>query len=367
MGPILPARFGLAPPDRPWRQRPRPTLTALRRTAKVPKYCKIASSPVAMANGAGMDRRQKVLHHLVMEGRGLEIGPSFCPFAPKKDGFDVHVLDHLSKEQLVAKYQGHNVALENIEDVDYVWKGEPYAELIGQKKCYDWVIASHVIEHTPDLIAFLHDCDSILKDDGLLSLVVPDIRYHFDCLRPLTGLSKVIDAHERGAKVHSPGTVAEYHLNAAFKGHRIWWEEGFEGELSLPHSFGDVLEAVDKARQGIYVDVHAWSFTPSSFELLLHDLYTLKLSPFRVVGFFPTTACEFYVTLGRSGPDKPVDRLVLLKAIRREMSEAARPLAADSLGKRVKEKIKSRLRRFPLTYRIARWAWRAGRNVSVEK
>ena len=40
-----------------------------------------------------------------------------------------------------------------------------------------------MIEHTPDLIAFLADCDAVLKDTGVLSLVIPDKRYSFDRFR----------------------------------------------------------------------------------------------------------------------------------------------------------------------------------------
>src|SRR6185437_1662157 len=104
---------------------------------------------------------------------------SFRPTAAKKDGYQVYVVDHLNREQLIEKYQHDPVATENIEEVDFVWRGQPYAELTGRTKFYDWIIASHVIEHTPDLIGFLNDCDSILKDDGILSLAVPDKRFCF--------------------------------------------------------------------------------------------------------------------------------------------------------------------------------------------
>ena len=73
-----------------------------------------------------------------------------------------------------AKYIGSGVNVANIEEVDFVWRGEPLSQLIGRKGCYDWIIASHVIEHSPDLISFLGQCEMLLKDDGVLSLIVPD-------------------------------------------------------------------------------------------------------------------------------------------------------------------------------------------------
>ena len=164
-----------------------------------------------------MNDNKKVLRYINKNGQGLEIGPSHNPVAPKKEGYKVDIIDHMNREQLITKYKDAQVVLENIEEVDFVWQGENYSELTGKKKFYDWIIASQVIEHTPDLIGFLNDCDAILKDDGMISLVVPDKRYCFDHYRPITGLSKIIDSHYQKNKIHTPGTVAEYYLNVVSK------------------------------------------------------------------------------------------------------------------------------------------------------
>lgn len=103
-------------------------------------------------------REDMVFKLLDKKGLGLEIGPSHNPIAPKKKGFNVHILDHATADQLRMKYKGHEiygVKLENIEEVDFVWHGEPFQKLIGKTGCYDWIIASHVIEHIPDLISHL--------------------------------------------------------------------------------------------------------------------------------------------------------------------------------------------------------------------
>jgi len=75
----------------------------------------------------------------------------------------VHVLDHCDKEALIEKYRPHRIAVENIEEADLVWDGRPYTELIGRRDVYDWIIPSHVLEYTTDLIGFPNDCDSLLK------------------------------------------------------------------------------------------------------------------------------------------------------------------------------------------------------------
>ena len=110
-----------------------------------------------------MNRKAKVLQHLDKNGIGIEIGPGLKPIAPKRAGFKVEIIDYLSREQLIAKYKDEHTNLEEIEEVDYVWHGESYAELTGKTKFYDWIIASHVIEHTADLIDFLNNCGGLLN------------------------------------------------------------------------------------------------------------------------------------------------------------------------------------------------------------
>jgi len=80
-----------------------------------------------------MDRKEKILRHINKNGTGIEIGPSYNPIAPKKEGYNVHIIDHLSKEELLVKYKDFQVDLKKIEEVDFIWKGEKYADLIGKK------------------------------------------------------------------------------------------------------------------------------------------------------------------------------------------------------------------------------------------
>ncbi len=266
-----------------------------------------------------MKREDKILKLVNKTGYGVEIGPSYSPVAPKKAGYKVQIIDHMNREQLLAHYQGHGQPLENIEEVDYVWKGESYQELTGKSKFYDWIIASHVIEHTPDLIGFLENCDHILKDEGVLSLAIPDSRYSFDHFRPLTSLAHVLDAHFQKHTRPSAGTAYEYHLNVVSKGGQIVWKNHARGEYRFIHSPEKARQTMEQVLQEqAYIDLHVWCFTPSSFRLLLHDLYNLGLSPFKECIFFPTVGCEFFVTLGRKGNGMHVDRLSLLKKIKAE-------------------------------------------------
>ncbi len=273
-----------------------------------------------------MTRNEKILAYINKNGHGIEIGPSHAPIAPKKDGYLVDIVDHMSREDLLAKYQNHNINLGNIEEVDYVWSGQTYAELTGKPKHYDWIIASHVIEHTPDLIDFLINCDDVLKDEGVLSLVIPDKRYCFDHFRPITGIAKIIDSHFAAHKIHTAGSVAEHFLTASVKDGELGWHAHSPGEFKLAHSLVETLQHMDKVNlERIYVDLHAWCFVPHSFRLLIYDLNALGLIALKEVDFQPTDGYEFYVTLGRNGVSPSLSRLELLEKIALEMQDLPPP------------------------------------------
>jgi predicted SAM-dependent methyltransferase len=274
------------------------------------------------------NRKEIVLRHVDRQGQGIEIGPCHNPIAPKREGFRVHIIDHMSRPQLLEKYKHDHLAVENIEEVDFVWGGQPYAELVGRTGCYDWIIASHVIEHSPDFIAFLNDCDALLKDGGVLCLVVPDKRFCFDRFRPVTGLAKFIDSHYAGNRIHTPGTVAEFLINVVTKAGERAWDETTRGPYAFIHSAGEAAGAMAIARdQKAYLDVHNWCFVPHSFRLILEDLNALGFTKLREVDFSPTEACEFYVTLGRHGRGPGIGRMEMLRAIESETAAVDAELA----------------------------------------
>jgi 2-polyprenyl-3-methyl-5-hydroxy-6-metoxy-1,4-benzoquinol methylase len=255
-------------------------------SAKLLKIC--ATKASFIASGYHDSRRNYPVAHQA-RWIGLEIGAGCAPVAPKKQGFRVHVLDHCDKKALIEKYRRHEVNIENIEEVDFVWDGRSYTELIGRRHIYDWIIGSHVLEHTTDLIGFLNDCDSLLKKDGVLSLAVPDKRYCFDRFRPLSGIGRVIDAARNPQKIHSAGIAAEYFLTVVSKGGRIAWDAKEKGEFEFVHSLEQAKQAIrDVGERGSYLDVHEWCFTPTSFRLMMRDLFELGFIPLKELAFHPS-------------------------------------------------------------------------------
>lgn len=144
-----------------------------------------------------MTTRADLIRSLVdLGGRGLEIGPSYNPIVPKSSGANVEVLDHAPAQQLRAHYAGDvNVDSNLIEEVDFVTEGRSMVDAVGELGRYDWIIASHVIEHQPDLIGFLKDCSALLRANGKLALAVPDKRFCFDVFRPVSSTGALLQAH----------------------------------------------------------------------------------------------------------------------------------------------------------------------------
>ncbi len=269
-----------------------------------------------------MNRTEKLLKHVDRSGIGIEVGPSHAPIAPKKDGFKVHIIDHADKPGLLAKYADQEVDLDSIEEVDFVWSGESYVKLTGNPHHYDWIIASHVVEHTPDLVGFLNECSAVLKDDGVLCLAVPDKRRCFDYFRPVSGLSKVIDHHVDKRVRHTLGTQAEFSLNIVSRGGRSSFMPEDEGEYEFLYDPAETMSALMEAKEGgPYQDAHAWCFVPHSFRLIIHDLRMLGLIDLDELDFFPSKGNEFHVILGRRGNGCGMTRLELLEAMEAEIKD----------------------------------------------
>lgn len=264
-----------------------------------------------------LTRNEKIMFAIDLQGKGLEIGPSHSPIVPKSKGFNVEILDHETAPELKEKYKDlgiPNDKLKNIEEVDYVWAGESLVELTGKHSYYDYIIASHVVEHTPDLVSFLSQCQVMLNKGGVLSLAVPDKRYCFDCLRPNTTTGDVIQAYYDKRTRHTPGTIFDHFSNIAFRNGCRTWAKDDASPLEFAHSIKDSKEMVEKALVSFeYIDVHNWVFVPKSFKLILHDLNALGLIDLYVDYFFNTEGFEFYVSLKKGKDKNSLDRMSLLK------------------------------------------------------
>ena len=259
------------------------------------------------------NRHELLLSLFNPAGMGLEIGPGFNPLLPKSAGYAVETLDHASQADLVRKYTGAaGVDVSRIEPVDYVSSGASVFAAIGEPARYDFIVASHVIEHTTSMLGFLQDCEKLLKPDGVLVLAVPDKRFSFDVLRPVSSTGDVLQAHLEGRQRHKPGTVFDEIAYNVLRGGVLAWPAENHGELAFFRPLADAKAIFEHVcRSDDFIDIHAWQFTPSSFRLIVNDVNEIGLLGLRELSFHDAWGSEFMVSLSRQGLGPQLPRIEL--------------------------------------------------------
>lgn len=302
------------------------------------------------------DRASRLVGDIPRQARVIEIGPSFNPLAPKADGWNTTVIDHETREGLVEKYRVHAaVDTSRIEEVDFVWHGGSLADLLGEegRGAYDAFVASHVIEHVPDIVSFLQSARALLKADGLVVLAVPDKRTCFDLFRSLSSTADAIVAFREKRARHSARTHFDY---AAYVAHRAGapaWAAGTPAPALLGMPLEDAYRYMDASLIEAYVDAHAWTFVPASFELMMLELAAIGLIDLRVESCEATHAGEFLVRLRCGWPDLGADevharRHALLNRILVEQAEAVLPAPGPEAGGAPKPEIQPQAQPEPI-------------------
>lgn len=269
-----------------------------------------------------MERSEFLRSLIDTTGTGLEIGPSYNPLLPKSAGYDVRIADYTDADGLREKYRDNpHVDVTRIEDVDFVLTDRGLAGTIGEGMQFDYIVASHVIEHTPDMLGFLKDCEALLRPAGVLLLAVPDKRHCFDVLHPWSSTGAVLQAHLDKRLCPTLGSIWDDRAYNAVRGDAIGWPIGGADPLRFFLDAAGALQAFAKDKtKGGYIDVHVWRFLPSSFRLIVDDLHALGQIQLREASFHDSVGNEFYATLSRSGGGPDVDRMTLA---RRTLSENA--------------------------------------------
>jgi SAM-dependent methyltransferase len=250
-------------------------------------------------------RLEKLLGGLdIAHASGLEIGALAAPLL-RAPHANIRYVDHADQAALRAKYADDpNVPADQIVPVDAAWGERTLAEYFPGET-FDYVIASHVIEHVPDMIGWLAEIAAVLRPDGRLILAIPDRRYSYDVLRRETSLSDLIDAHLRHARTPTPGQVFDCKANVvAFDHTRAW---AASPSTHPPPHFATRAYALAKAmesRDGAYIDCHCSVFTARSLLELLDGLLELHMLPYRLERFHvaPVGSNEISLVLLREPP-----------------------------------------------------------------
>ncbi|WP_442755017.1 class I SAM-dependent methyltransferase [Methylocystis sp. JAN1] len=286
------------------------------------------------------DRISILRQGLTTDSYALEIGPSFNPVLPKSEGWNVVTIDHEDKPGLVAKYSADpSVETSKIEEVDFVWRGGALTDAIPSHLhgAFDAVLASHVIEHTPDLVAFLKATEELIKPDGVVILAVPDKRVCFDFYRQLTLTGDALVAHRAKADRHDARTHFENGVYMAIKGQSAGWFRADTRPAILNAPIATAFDFMARAERPEYIDAHCWIFVPASFELVVLELAALGLLDLRVERTEISEATEFYAWLRRGRveyqPEQVQEmRRLLLDRLIIELAEQSRQIEGSPLA-----------------------------------
>ena len=292
-----------------------------------------------------MDRTNFLLQGIDRNSsHGIEIGPFYSPIAPKATGWNTTIVDFASEAILKETARNHSVAairdlVNNIEPVDIVWRDKRLDDacLAICPDGYDFLIASHVIEHIPNIVGFLQQVSRLARPGFVLSLAVPDCRLTFDFFKPVSNTSHALLAHRENRMIHSPETIFDTHAYMVHMDKAGAWSRDDKGAIGLATPISRANEIYTQylrlAMNGTqdYVDAHCWVFTPSSFELMILELNDLGYIDFSVTKMARGPCSEFLVQLRRQPhkftPEELQERrLALLAATRRELANAVKYL-----------------------------------------
>lgn len=242
---------------------------------------------------------------------GIEIGPLVNPIVTR-DQSNVKYVDRASTEELREWYsKAPQINVDEIMDIDYIWGEQSLAEATGSTEQFDYCIASHVIEHIPDLITWLNEISSILKVGGVACFAVPDKRYTFDYLRPITEAADLIDNYLNKIRKPSFRHIYDHFSNFADLDITAAWTPGFDGSDLVPQKTAAQTYAVcvDALKGDKYIDSHCSVFTEDSFFDLLATISELGLLDFKIRRNFSTNrgAFEFFVQLEKIDSSLPVE------------------------------------------------------------
>ncbi len=238
---------------------------------------------------------------------GFEIGALTSPFLSKQDS-DIVYVDRLSTDALRAKFaKESSVDVSSIVQVDVVLGDRGLGDAMRPLGAFDYAIASHVIEHVPNIVFWLSEIADLVKEGGRLILVIPDKRHTFDYLRSTSSIASVVGAWIEGSAKPNAAQIFDFNAYAANVDKAASWA-GLIDPSALKR-YGSIHSALrlssDAHRSGEYIDCHCWVFTPASLLRVFADLAELGIIKWKLAFFADTRRDEddFGLVLERVADD----------------------------------------------------------------
>lgn len=134
-------------------------------------------------------RRRTAARYL--SGEGIEIGALDHPMQVPAQA-KVRYVDYISKQESALKHT--QLIPDEIVEVDYIDDGFVLATIAAESQ--DFVIANHVLEHSPDPFGALLNWSRVLKPHGIILFSVPIGARSFDKGRQITTVEHLAEDRE---------------------------------------------------------------------------------------------------------------------------------------------------------------------------
>ena len=252
-----------------------------------------------------MNRSEHLMQSVRKTDKIIEIGPSLNPMAPKADQWRSFSIDHADQAGLRDKYKNDpSVDPLKIERVGFVWTQGSLSDAVPDEhlSSFDVFLASHVIEHFPNVVDFLGSAEKLTHVQGRMILAVPDKRMCFDMFRSLSSTGDAVAAHLEKRVRHACAIVFDASAKAVVKNGLPGW--GIGNQTPTQPIVADLEAAHSQALaagQGVYIDAHAWIFCPASFKLMMIELARLGYTDWQVERCEATPETEFFAWLCKGG------------------------------------------------------------------
>ncbi len=224
-----------------------------------------------------------ILARKFLKGSGLEIGGMHEPVKLGKN-VKVKYLDLHSKETSIKRFPDLNPKL--IVNVDIIDNGFKFDKVDNNSQ--DFIIANHVLEHSPNPFGTLDVWTNALKNNGRLFIGIPVAEECFDKGRKITTLSHLIEDYE---------LYQQNNIEQIFEKNKEHLREfitvskknmTIERGLTYYSPSENEIEAEINATDMVNLDIHFHTFTTDSFEEFLEhychsinkDIEVLKVEKF---------------------------------------------------------------------------------------
>ena len=131
--------------------------------------------------------------NIYIKGYGIEIGALHRPLKLPK-GTQVRYVDRMPEHDLRKRYK--ELIDRTLTKVDIIDDGEKLENIMDET--LDFVIANHFLEHCQNTIGTIYNILRVLKNNGIIYMVIPDKRYTFDKDRPITTFEHLVSDYLNG-------------------------------------------------------------------------------------------------------------------------------------------------------------------------